>query len=75
MREVKLNHREHERFLRVMEQRMSERDLSIDKLAEELGIARKSIYNFRADSSRNPSKFVAARIATYLEMKPGDWRG
>lgn len=74
MREIRLNNREHEKFVRVMEQKMSERDLSLEQLAIELGIARKSLYNFRTDKSRNPSRFVAAQVATYLGMLPRDWR-
>ena len=74
MREVKLNKREHERFLKVMEEKMSERGLDNKALADELGIAVQSIYNFRTDTSRNPSKFVGAKVATYLGMTPKDWR-
>lgn len=74
MREVKLNAREHAKFLEIMEKRMSERDISIEQLANELGIAKHSLYNFRTDRSRNPSRFVAGKVATYLEIKPGEWR-
>ena len=75
MREVKLNAREHERFLKVMEQKLSDRGMDIEELAEQIGVARQSLYNFRTDTSRNPSRFTAAKIATFLDMKPGDWRG
>lgn len=74
MREVKLNKKEHERFLMVMEEKMSERGLDNKALADELGIAVQSIYNFRTDKSRNPSKFVGAKVANYLGMIPKDWR-
>ena len=74
MREVKLNAREHTRFLEAMEKRMRDMDMSIDDLADAIGVKRQSIYNFRTDTSRNPSKFLAGKIATYLEMRPNEWR-
>lgn len=74
MREIKLNAREHMKFLQVMELKMSEQDLSIEQLADAIGVKKQSIYNFRTDTSRNPSRFIAAKIATYLGMIPRDWR-
>lgn len=74
MREIKLNAKEHDRFLMAMEEKMSEREMSIDDLAEALGVKRQSIYNFRTDTSRNPSRYLAGKIATYLGMIPRDWR-
>jgi len=74
MREVKLNHREHEKFIAVMEKRMNDQGMSIDDLADALGVKRQSIYNFRTDTSRNPSRFLAGKIATYFSMTPGEWR-
>ena len=74
MREVRLNNKEHQKFILVMEQKMADRGMSIDDLADALEVKRKSIYNFRADTSRNPSRFLAAKIATYFGMMPRDWR-
>ena len=74
MREIRLNAKEHERFLRAMEQKMSEQNLSIDSLAEEIGVKKQSIYNFRTDTSRNPSRFISAKIANRLGLTPKDWR-
>ncbi len=74
MREVRLNAKEHSRFLKAMEKRMNDADLSIDDLADAIGVKRQSIYNFRTDTSRNPSKFLAGKIATYLEIRPSEWR-
>jgi DNA-binding XRE family transcriptional regulator len=74
MREIRLNAKEHSRFLEVMEQKMSEQDLSIEDLAERIGVKKQSIYNFRTDTSRNPSKFLAAKIANLLGLTPKDWR-
>ena len=74
MREVKLTQKEHERFIQVMERKLSDEDMSLDDLAKAINVSIRSIYNFRTDTSRNPSKFLAAKIATYLEMRPGDWR-
>ena len=75
MREVRLNtEREHERFIQAMEEHMSDRDLDNKALAEELGVSIKSIYNFRRDTSRKPSKYLAGKIATYLDMRPYEWR-
>jgi len=74
MREIRLNAKEHSRFLEAMEQKMSEQDLSIEDLAEKIGVKKQSIYNFRTDTSRNPSRFISAKIANYLGMMPKDWR-
>lgn len=74
MKEVKLNAREHARFIEVMERKMADAGMTIDDLAEAINVKRQSIYNFRTDRSRDPSRFLAGKIATALEMKPGDWR-
>lgn len=74
MREIKLNNKEHQKFLTVMEQRMSEQGMSMDDLADALEVRKQSIYNFRTDRSRNPSRFLAAKIANYFGMLPRDWR-
>lgn len=75
MREIRLGtEREHQRFLEAMERKMSELDLNNEQLAEELGVARQSIYNFRTDKSRKPSKYLCAKIANYLEIRPYEWR-
>ena len=74
MREVRLTTKEHERFLAAMEQKMADSGMSIDELAEILNVKKQSIYNFRTDRSRDPSRFLAGKIATALELKPKDWR-
>lgn len=75
MREIRLNsEKEHERFLNAMELRMSRQGINNEQLAEALGVAKQSIYNFRTDRSRKPSKFLCAKIATYLEIRPYEWR-
>ena len=75
MREIRLNtEREHQRFLEAMEKHMSEQDLNNEQLAEALGVAKQSIYNFRTDKSRKPSKFLCAKIADFLEIRPYEWR-
>jgi len=74
MREVRLTQKEHERFIQVMERKLQELDISIVDLAKAIGVSERSIYNFRNDKSRNPSKFLGAKIATYLDMTPKDWR-
>lgn len=74
MREVKLTQREHEKFLQSMERKLADMDMTLDDLAKAINVSIRSIYNFRKDTSRNPSKFLAGKIATYLEMRPMDWR-
>ena len=74
MREIRLSAREHERFLQAMEKRLQERDMTIVDLAEAIGVSERSIYNFRNDTSRNPSKFLGAKIANYLEIRPYEYR-
>lgn len=75
MREIRLNSaKEHERFLNAMELHMSRMDMNNEQLAEALGVAKQSIYNFRTDRSRKPSKFLCAKIANFLEIRPYEWR-
>ena len=74
MRELKLNSREHKKFLEVVEQKISEENMSYEDLADEIGVAVHSIYNFRSDTTRNPSRYLAAKIATRLNIKPKDYR-
>lgn len=74
MREIKLTQKEHERFIQKVEQRLSDENMSTEDLAKAIGVSVRSIYNFRTDTSRNPSKFLAAKIATFLSLSPMDWR-
>lgn len=74
MREVKLTQKEHIRFVQTMEQKLQQLGMTMVDLAKEIGVSERSIYNFRNDRSRNPSKFLGAKIATYLDMTPKDWR-
>ena len=75
MREIRLNtERELMRFLDAVEKKMAERDLDNKKLAEELGVAVQSIYNFRTDNSRKRSRYLAAKLADYLEIRPYEYR-
>lgn len=75
MREIRLNtEKELQRFLAAVEMKMSERDLDNKMLAEELGVAVQSIYNFRTDNSRKRSKYLAAKLADFLEIRPYEWR-
>ena len=74
MRELKLNSREHKKFLKVMDEKLSEKDMSYEDLADEIGVALHSIYNFRTDTTRNPSRYLAGKICTYLNIKPKDYR-
>lgn len=75
MRELRLNAKEHEKFVWLMDRRLFSRNMSLDDLANALEVSRQSIYNYRNDSSRNPSKYLGAKIATYLEITLGDIRG
>ena len=75
MREVRLNtEKEHERFIQAMEEHMSERNLDNKALAELIGVSIKSIYNFRRDTSRKPSRYLGAKLANALDIKPYEWR-
>ena len=74
MRELRLTAKEHENFVRLMEKKLSEKEMSIEKLAQEIGVAKHSIYNYRTDTSRNPSKYLGGKIATYLNISIGEIR-
>lgn len=74
MRELRLNAKEHERFLRLIENKLSERNMTIEDLAKEIEVSKQSIYNYRTDTSRNPSKYLGAKIATFLGITAGEIR-
>ena len=75
MRELRINNdRELQKFLQVLEQRMSDENMDNKDLAMELGVAVQSIYNFRTDSSRKRSRYLAAKLAAYFSIKPYEWR-
>lgn len=73
-REVKLNEKEHIKFCNVFADKLIERNMSVQDLADEIGVSIRSIYNFRSDTSKNPSKFLAGKIATYLDIKPSEYK-
>ncbi len=62
--EIKLNQREHKRFCLIMHKKLDEQDKTLKDLAEALNVSIQSIYNFEKDTSRNPSRLVAGKIAT-----------
>lgn len=74
MRELRLNQKEHATFLKLIEKRLSERNMSIEDLADALGVSKQSIYNYRTDTSRNPSKYLGGKMATYLDISIGEIR-
>ena len=74
MRELRLNAKEHEKFLRLIENKLSERNMTIEDLAKEIEVSKQSIYNYRTDTSRNPSKYLGGKIATYLGITLGEIR-
>lgn len=65
---------EYFRFMAIVEEELLKRNMSYQELAEELDVSIRSLYNFRADRTRNPSRFLAAKVAGYLEIKNGQWR-
>lgn len=74
MREIKLTLNEHLKFVQKMNAVMTERGMNMVELADQIGVSVRTIYNFRNDASKSPSKFTAGKIATALDMKPCDWR-
>lgn len=73
--EIKLNQKEHKRFCTVMHKRLDEQNKTLKDLAEALNVSIQSIYNFEKDTSRNPSRFLAGKIATELDIAPREYRG
>ena len=73
--EIKLNQKEHRRFCEVMHKRVKERGMTLQDLAHEMNVSIRSIYNFEKDTSRNPSRFLAGKIATTLDISPREYRG
>ena len=74
MREVKLTKNEHMRFIQRMDAILAERGMTMKELATRIGVSERSIYNFRNDTTRDPSKFLASKLANALGMMPKDWR-
>lgn len=73
-REIKLNAKEHKKFCIAMQKKLNERGMNLTDLAHEINVSRRSIYNFISDSSKNPSKFLAGKLATYLNIKPSEYK-
>lgn len=73
-REIKLNAKEHSRFVSLMKKKCADRGITLEQLATEIEVAPKSLYNFIADTTRNPSRFTAAKIANHLEIKKVDYK-
>lgn len=74
IRELKLNSVEHKKFCEVMHSKLNEKGMSLKELADEMGVSVRSIYNFEKDTSRNPSKYLGAKIANYLGIRPSEYR-
>lgn len=58
-----------------MHKKLEAQGKSLKDLADELHVSIQSIYNFEKDTSRNPSRFLAAKIATELDISPKEYRG
>ena len=71
--ELQLNEKEFRRFERVCRKRIEKRGLTFVKVAEDIGVSKKSLYNFFGDHRHSKSKYIAAKLANYLELKPEDW--
>lgn len=69
------NYREYKAFVDAMENELLNRNMSHQELADEIGVSVRSIYNFRGDKSRNPSRFLAGKIAVYLGIRSEQFRG
>lgn len=66
--EINLNIREHTKFIIEMDKKMQEKDMTIIELADEIGVSPKTIWNFRGDRNKKPSKYLAAKIHNYLGL-------
>lgn len=69
-----LNASEHKKFCEAMHKALNKRGMTRKDLANEIGVAEKSIFNFECDTTRNPSKFLAAKIANHLDIKKKDYK-
>lgn len=72
--EIRLSDKEHAKFVNAMFKKLDKKKMNIKDLAAELNVSPKSVYNFVGDSTKKPSKFLAAKIADYLEIKPTDYK-
>lgn len=72
--EIRLNAKEHEKFCKAMHKKLNKRKMNVKDLAEVIGVSPRSIYNFENDSTRNPSKFLASKIANELGIEAKDYK-
>lgn len=74
VKEIRLNSKEHIKFLKVMHKKLDKKGLLTKDLAKEIGVSPRSIYNFESDTTRDPSRYLAAKIANYLGIEPKDYK-
>lgn len=72
--EIRLSEKEHTKFCNVMHERLKKEGISVKEFSEQLGVKPQSIYNFENDKTRNPSKFLAAKIANALKIESKDYK-
>lgn len=71
--ELRLSPKEREKFVNVMLRKL-EKKMTIKDLAADINVSPRSIYNFVGDATKPPSKFLAAKIADYLSIKPTEYK-
>lgn len=76
--ELKLNYREFKIFREIVYEEMEKRGFNFQDLADELGVARKSLFNWAyttVDTNgyrkgcKPPSKFLSAKLANYFKIE------
>lgn len=72
--EIKLSAKEHAKFCDAMHKKLDSEGLSVKEFSKEIGVKPQSIYNFENDKTRNPSKFLAAKIANALKIDSKEYR-
>lgn len=72
--EIKLNAKEHEKFCKAMHKKLKKRKMTVRDFAPTIGVAEKSIYNFEKDTTKNPSRYLAAKIANELGITSDEYR-
>ncbi len=72
MYELKLSKQAKQKFVNVVRYRLAEREWTLKDLAKHINRPVNTVYNFMSHDVK-PNRFLAAEIATALDMKQSDW--
>ena len=74
MYELNISKQSKQKFISVARHRLADRNMTIKDLAEKIGRTVNSVYGFFNSYQTKPNRFLAAEIATALNIQSKDWR-